>query len=47
VLIVRGCRIVIDPVLGKHISGADSEGLVGLPHEVWGGNVRAWWGGSV
>jgi len=33
--------------LGEHVSSAGPEGLVGLPHEVWRGNVRSGWGGGV
>jgi len=47
VLVVRGCRVVGDPVLDEHVSSAGSEGLVRLSHEVWWGDFCSWWRGGV
>jgi len=46
VFVVRGCRIVGDPVLDEHVPSAGPEGLVGLSHEVWRGDLSSRWGGG-
>jgi len=47
VIVVRGCRIVGDPVLDGHVLSASPEGLVGFSHEIRGGDVCPGWGGGV
>ena len=34
VLLVRGCRVVGDPVLDEHVPSTGPEGLVGFSHEI-------------
>jgi len=48
VLLVRGSGGGCGPVLEVQVSRASSQGLVGLAHELWGGeNVCPKWGGGV
>ena len=47
VSVVRGCRIVGDPVLDEHVPSAGPEGLVGFSHEVWWGDLCSGRGGGV
>jgi len=47
VLVIRGCRVVSDPVLDEHVLSAGSEGLVSLSHEVWWGDICSRWRGGV
>jgi len=44
VFVVRGRRIVGDPVLDDHVPSAGPEGLVGFSHKICWGNVRSRWG---
>jgi len=46
IFVVRGRRIVGAPILDKHVPSPGPEGLVGLSHEVWWGDVRSGWGGA-
>ena len=46
-LVVRGCRVIGDPVLGEHVLSRGAKGLVGSLYESCRGNVRPGWGGGV